>query len=146
MIEIRKATQDDVSTIWELGSNINEFETANDIVLFWPESILENCIDKTDVMILVAEEESKMIGFYIININLSFKKAELENIYVIDEYRRKGIGKALLERSLEELSKLGIENVCAMSDDAVDFLVRNGFTKGNQFYWMDLALSERFKR
>ena len=143
---IRLANQNDVDTIWELGKNINEFETSEDIVMFWPKSILKDCINKSDVMILVAENEDKIIGFYIININLSFKKAELENMYVINEYRHKGIGKALLNRSLDKLSEIGIENVCALSDDAVDFLVRNGFSKGNQFYWMDLALDERFKR
>ena len=140
---IRKALLQDVEKIWELG-DVKEFETSEDIVTFWPKSILENCINKLDVMILVLEEENIIIGFMITNINSSLKKAELENIYVMAEYRCQGYGKALLQRTIEELAKLEIENVCAMSNDAVDFLLKNNFTKGNQFYWMDLALSDRF--
>ena len=143
---IRKATLIDVPLIWEIGKNVSGFETAEDIVTFWPESILEDCIDKDDVLILVLEVDNSIVGFTIVNINNSFKKAELENIYVLPEIRHKGYGKALLQRAINELSVMGIENIVAMSDDAVDFLIRNGFTKGNQFYWMDLALSDRFKK
>jgi len=143
---IRKATNEDIPTIWEIGKDVTGFETAKDIVTFWPESILKNCINKRDVMIEVIEVDEKIIGFAIININLSLKKAELENLYIIDDYRHKGYGKVLLLDAIDELEDIGIENICAMSDDAVDFLVRNGFTKGRQFYWMDLALSNRFKK
>ncbi|MEG0872599.1 MAG: GNAT family N-acetyltransferase [Clostridia bacterium] len=143
---IRKAKFEDIDNIWNLGKNINEFETSEDIVLFWAKDILENCIDKKDVMILVIEIKEKIVGFMIANINGSLKKAEIENQYIISEYRHNGYGKALLTQMIEDLSNVGVENICAMSTDAVDFLVRNGFTKGNQFYWMDLALSERFKK
>jgi len=143
---VRKASKNDIPIIWDMGKNVSGFETADDIVTFWPKSILENCTDKNDVLILVAEKEEKIVGFFIVNINLSLKKAELENMYVLREYRQKGIGKLLLQKSLEELSKINIENVCAMSDDAVDFLQKNGFSKGNQFYWMDLALTDRFRK
>ena len=143
---IRKATNEDIPTIWEIGKDVTGFETAKDIVTFWPKSILENCINKRDVMIKIIEVEEKTIGFTIVNINLSLKKAELENLYIIDEYRHNGYGKVMLLDVIDELEDIGIENICAMSDDAVDFLVRNGFTQGKQFYWMDLALSARFKK
>ena len=143
---VRKAKTKDINNIWELGKNINEFETAKDIVTFWPKSILEKCIDKTDVLILVCELENEIIGFTILNINKSLCKAEIENIYILDKYRKKGYGEELLNQALIELQKCDVENICAMSDDIVDFLVKRGFTKGNQFYWMDLALSDRFRK
>jgi len=52
----------------------------------------------------------------------------------------------MLNYILDELVKLGIENVCGMASDSVEFLSRNGFTKGKEFFWMDLALSDRFKK
>lgn len=143
---IRKASVEDIDTIWELGKNIAGFETASDIVTFWPKSILENCINKNDVIILVIEIESKISGFTITNINYSLKKAEIENLYIIEEHRHKGYGKPILESTIKELASVGVENICAMSNDAVDFLMRNGFTKGRQFNWMDLALGNRFKK
>jgi len=146
MIKIRLAKKEDISNIWKLGQNVNEFETAEDIVTFWPESILNNCIGKDDVMILVVELNEKIIGFSVSNINKSLCKAEIENIYIQEEYRGNNYGKDLLDDTLKELSNRNVENVCAMSSDIVEFLVKYGFTKGNQFYWMDLALSERFKK
>lgn len=143
---IRKAKMEDVNTIWEMGRNVSNFETAKTIVTFWPVSVLENCIDKEDVLILVVELENKIIGFIILNINQSLFKAEIENIYILEKYRKNGYGEELLTQALNELRNYNIENVCAMSDDIVEFLVKRGFTKGNQFYWMDLAFSDRFKR
>ena len=55
MVDIREAKLIDVNAIWDLGKCVQEFETADDIVTFWPKSILKNCIDKNDVQILVAE-------------------------------------------------------------------------------------------
>lgn len=143
---IREAEANDIDNIWELGKNVSGFETAEDIVTFWPISILENCIKKEDVLILVSEIENQIIGFIILNINKSLFKAEIENIYILEEYREKGYGNQLLKYALNEMKNRNIENICVMSDDIVDFLVKRGFTKGNQFYWMDLAFNDRFKK
>ena len=144
--QIRKARKTDIPVICELGNEVSEFETSEDIVLFWPQTILENCLDKEDVLILVAEKDEKIIGFYVSNINQSLKKAEIENQYVVPEYRHQGYGRALLNQTINELKAMGIENVCVMASDVVDFMLKNGFTKGNQYYWMDLALTDRFKK
>lgn len=143
---IRSARLEDINNIWKLGKNVSEFEIAENIVTFWPVSILKNCINKEDVLILVAELENKLIGFPILNINKSLCKTEIENIYILEEHRKKGYGDTLLDKSLQEIKNRNIENVCAMSDNIVEFLEKRGFTKGNQFYWMDLAFSERFKK
>jgi N-acetylglutamate synthase and related acetyltransferases len=146
MINIRVAEKNDINKIWELGKEVGEFETAENIVIFWPVRILNNCINKEDVMILVVEFDKEIIGFSISNINKSLCKAELENIYIKNEYRNNGYGSSLLNKTLEELKNRNVENVCVMASDIVEFFVKYSFTKGNKFYWMDLALSERFKK
>ncbi|MCL2384030.1 MAG: GNAT family N-acetyltransferase [Oscillospiraceae bacterium] len=143
---IRKATKEDIQTICEFGRNVSGFETAEDVVGFWPKEILENCVGREEVLILVASIEENIIGFFIININIFLKNAILENMYVIEEYRNKGVGKLLLQESLKEVIKIGIENVCAMADEAADFLEANGFSKGRHFCWMNLILGDGFKR
>lgn len=37
-------------------------------------------------------------------------------------------------------------NVNCLADEATEFYKRYGFTKGKNFAWMDIALSEKFKR
>jgi ribosomal protein S18 acetylase RimI-like enzyme len=141
----RNATIKDVENIWRLGENISGFITSDEVVTFWPKSVLENSVDKPDVLIKVAEMDDKIAGFLIVNINRSLKKAELENIFVGENYRRQGIASDLIKSAIAELASGGIENVVALSDDAVNLLLALGFSKGRQFYWMDLVIGDEFR-
>lgn len=143
---IREATINDVKTIHDIWKNISEFYTSDSTITFWPIEILEYSIDKENVLILVAEIEKKIVGFIILNINNSLKKAEVENIYVIPNYRWKWISDNLLKEAINRLLIWKIENVVAMSYEAVDFFSRNWFEKWKNFYWMNLSISDRFKK
>ena len=144
---IRKVTKEDIPIIWEMGKDVSFFETSEDIITFWPQSVLDNCIDKDDVLFLVIEIKNKISGFIIGNINNSLKKAEVENIFIVPEYRNKGYAKILLEYLIKKLDSKGIENICAMAEDHIaNFYEKHSFSRGNQYYWMDLALSDRFKK
>ena len=123
-----------------------EFKTAENVVLFWPKATLENCIDKEDILFYVVEEEDKIIGFSIVNLNQSLGKAEIENIYVLPEYRKNKIGTAILDQILQELKSRNYNNVNCLADEATEFYKRYGFTKGKNFAWMDMVLSDEFKR
>jgi N-acetylglutamate synthase-like GNAT family acetyltransferase len=142
---IRDAKQDDIGKIVELANTTDAFYTSDKVVLFWPEDILRGCIDKDDVIIKLAEDDESIVGFMIVNVNNSLKKAELENMFVLPEYRRRGVARMILDAIVANL-KPEIENIVALTEDAVLFLENYGFEKGKQFYWMDLVLSDRFKR
>ncbi|MDR0860126.1 MAG: GNAT family N-acetyltransferase [Candidatus Peribacteria bacterium] len=150
MTTIRKATLADVDQVRELGKNVKGFETSEGTITFRPKEILKNCINKEDVLIYVAEnrEEKKIVGFIIGNLNHSLKKAELENIYVHESQRHQGIGKSLMEAILTEITSLNIENVCALTTNTyiTDFTAQFNFEKGEQFFRMDLVLSDNFKK
>lgn len=146
MYKIRCAIEKDVDIIWNLGNNVKEFETTSGVITFWPKEILKECINKDDVLVLVAEESDKIIGFIIININLSLKKADIENIYVLDSYRQQGIGSKLIKSAIERIKQKGIENICHLTSDNYYFWEKNGFIRGNNFCWMDLILTNRFKK
>ena len=49
--------------------------------------------------ILVYKENDKYVGFLIYQ--LLYEKAEIIDIFVLDEYRNRGIGKALINKMLE---------------------------------------------
>ena len=49
--------------------------------------------------ILVFKENDKYVGFLIYQ--LLYEKAEIIDIFVLDEYRNRGIGKALINKMLE---------------------------------------------
>lgn len=114
--------------------------------IFWPKEILENCINKEDILFYVVEIENKIIGFSIVNLNKSLGKAEIENIYVLPEYRKNKIGTAILDEILQELKERKYNNVNCLADEATEIYKRYGFTKGKDFAWMNIALSDNFKR
>jgi ribosomal-protein-alanine N-acetyltransferase len=59
--------------------------------------------------ILVFKENNKYVGFLIYQ--LLYESAEIIDIFVIDEYRNKGIGKALINKMLEnkQIEKVTLE-------------------------------------
>lgn len=90
-------------------------------------------------------EKKEIIGFSIVNLNQSLGKAKIENIYVLPEYRKNRIGTAILDKILQELKIRNYNNVNCLADEATEFYRRYGFTKGKNFVWMDMVLSEEFK-
>ena len=144
-MKIRTAKKEDVQEVWNIGNNVSEFKTAENVVVFWPKEILENCINKEDIIFYIVEEEEKIVGFSIVNLNKSLGKAEIENIYVLPEYRKNKIGTAILDRILQELKNRKFNNVNCLADEATEFYKKYGFTKGKMFTWMDITLSDNFK-
>ena len=51
----------------------------------------------------------------------------------------------MLEKILEELKIRKYNNVNSLADEAIEFYKHNGFSKGKNFAWMDMVLSENFK-
>ena len=145
-MKIRIAKNEDVEQVWNIGNNVSEFRTAENVVIFWQKETLENCINKDDILFYVVETENKIIGFSIVNLNKSLGKAEIENIYVLPEYRKNKIGTAILDEILRELKNRKYNNVNCLADEATEFYEKYGFTKGKDFAWMDIVLSGNFKR
>lgn len=145
-VTVRDAKLADVELVWGIGSGTREFRTSSNVVDFWPKAILQESIDSRDVSIKVAEIGERLIGFLIINLNRTLKKAEFENIYVLREYRDRGVGTQMVQETLKELKQQGIANVVTLQDEAAGYYEKIGFQKGRQFYWMDIVLHDSFAR
>lgn len=150
MYTIRKATLKDVDAIHALGENVEEFDTTEEVVVFWPKHIIKNCIESQTDWLLVAEDEGEIIGFIICNNSPVFKKAVIENMFVKPEYRNKGIGKQLLATLLPLIKSTGCEYIALYTESdnkqAIEFYTKNGFNRGKDFAWIDLVLSEEFAK
>ena len=147
---IREAKINDIDKIHKLGERVDEFDTTDEVVTFWPKHILSNCIKSESDWLLVAEENSEIIGFIICNNSPVFKKAVIENIFVSPQYRKKGIGKKLLDALLNKIGSTDCEYIVIFAEDdndtATDFYVSNGFNRGKNFAWIDKVLSKEFSK
>jgi ribosomal protein S18 acetylase RimI-like enzyme len=150
MIDIRYATEKDVDQIYSLGQNVSEFSVNDETVNFWPKPLLANAISSKDTVIIIAEEDKRMVGFIIAVYNEGFRKAVIENIYVDLGLRNQGIGKQLLEKLLEQLAEKKCEYITALvppdADGAMRLYESGGFSQGEQFLWLDKTLGRSFKR
>lgn len=98
---IRPARSEDVEKIFELIKALAEYEKLSDAVTGNAEVLKEHLFgSKQYAEAIVAEWESLIVGFALFFSNYSTFLTKpgiyLEDLFVLPEYRRKGIGKALL--------------------------------------------------
>lgn len=142
-MEIRQARQEDVHQVYALGENVDEFHTSDQAPNFWPEEVLNKCVNKEDVYFFVAETQNKIAGFIIANCNRSLSKALIENIFVRPEMRGQGIGSKLVTKVVESAKANGYQFISVLTppDDvaAIATYEKVGFAKGETFLWLDTA-------
>ena len=147
MIEfhIRKATLFDLPDIQELNLKLfqrekEKFDTY--LSLEWSKGIsgtsfFKRRISDSNGIVLLAMVDYKVVG-YLCGIAYpqvpTYRIANtsaLENMLVLNEYRRKGIGQALVDEFLKELKNRNIKqvrvDVYTKNQDAIKFYKRNGF-------------------
>ena len=141
---IRKASLEDVKTLnWLLtllirdekkyDNNINENFTVT--------NMYENYIYDENKIILVAIEEGKIAGYiygYIIEPDaiLNNKIAKLDALYILEEYRNKGIASNLINEFKNNISKQNVNNievnVCSQNKVAKQLYQKHGFVTNKE--------------
>jgi len=111
MLEIRKATAEDKSQVWEI---INEVLSKGDSYTFAPGSPREKMLAfwfAEDKETYVAEIEKKIVGTFFIKSNQPDLGSHICNAgyMVSSEAKGKGIGRKMAEFSFEEARKLGYQ-------------------------------------
>jgi GNAT superfamily N-acetyltransferase len=106
MIELRRATQDDISSILELVNALAVFEKAPEEVTATVQDYIENGFGANPIFsCFLAYYNGQLAGFSLWYYRFSTwkgKRLYLEDLYVKDDYRGKGIGKQLIEACIEE--------------------------------------------
>lgn len=119
MINIRKAISDDVAIILELIKGLADYEKMTNDVVATEEKLYSTLFENKFAHVFIAEWNGKPVGFSLYFFNYSTFLAKpgiwLEDLYVMPEFRGKGIGKALLKN----LAKVALENNCGRLEWAV---------------------------
>ncbi|MDD2491651.1 MAG: GNAT family N-acetyltransferase [Bacteroidales bacterium] len=116
---IRKATEGDVETIFNFICELALYEKLRDDVTATPEILMDSLFVKKQAEVIIAEEEGRALGFALYFHNFSTFKGKaclyLEDIFVKEEQRGRGVGKMLFKR----LAQIAVERGCERFDWAV---------------------------
>jgi ribosomal protein S18 acetylase RimI-like enzyme len=102
------------------------------------------CVDTTDTAGLVAEVESQIVGYIIYQMQRQSRAIVIRNLFVATSWRRKGIGRKLLENLEEKLSQ-GYQcitvHVPESESDGLAFFQDAGYTTSSALdkHWTDIS-------
>ena len=112
MMTIRFATENDCALILHFIRDLAEYEKMADQVVASEELLREWIFEKQKAEVLFVCEEEKELGFALFFHNFSTFLGRagiyLEDLFVLQEYRGKGYGKALLKK----LAQIAVECGC----------------------------------
>lgn len=141
---IRKGTEKDFFTIQQLNAELFIYDAPHDDALNvdWPRSeegiayYRQKFIDPAHMAFIAEDAEEKPIG-YIIGCAINkfryrkVKTGELENMFVVSQWRRKGVGGALVDALKQWLKTKKIDRLYvsayANNEEAVHFYNKCGF-------------------
>ncbi|MFB3924226.1 MAG: N-acetyltransferase family protein [Terriglobia bacterium] len=131
MLHIRPATETDIPEILKLIRELAEYEKLAHYVVVTPEDLKRDGFSERPVFrVLMAEWDGEPAGYALYFYNYSTFLGRpgifLEDLFVRPQFRKKGIGKALLLR----LAKIAVEERCAR----VDWIVLDWNTPALEFY------------
>lgn len=117
-MKVRNATVNDVETIYSLISHNAQF----DKMLFRSQAYIFDNLQ----LFSVAEVHGQVIGCCALAVIWS-DLAEIKSLAVAEEYQNKGIGRALVEKAVEQAKTLGVKKVFALTL-VPKFFEKHGFT------------------
>ncbi|KMQ70996.1 GNAT family N-acetyltransferase [Chryseobacterium koreense] len=112
MFKIRKATEQDIPTIFDLIKKLAVYEKLENEVVTSEEELKKNVFDNGFAKVLIGEEDGNPVGFALYFYNFSTFVGKpgiyLEDLFVEPDRRGKGYGKKLLI----ELAKIAETENC----------------------------------
>lgn len=145
-MNIRKARKEDMKAVQDLRYKLSKYEKEIGLNIAVPkwgytevgERDYNYFLNKQ--FIYVAEEDEKIVGFITGEILpkkewYTVQLGTINNLYVLEDYRHKGIGKQLMQTMINSFKEKGIETfeLYAFSNnvDALKFYEKLGFKKYN---------------
>lgn len=128
---IRNVQEEDMSEVFQLMHAFAKFDDPEYQLKITQDQLKDAYFsEKPDLFALVIEVEKVIVGF--LNYNFSISSFELryclwvEDVFILEEFRSKGIGKQLFNH----VRQIASDKECAM----VEWMVRSNNTNGIKFY------------
>lgn len=128
----------DVAALYELGSKETAFSFDPSAPGFWSRDQLLRW--SKEGVCLGAFIDENLVGFALATLHAPTGKAVIENLFVIPEARRTGVGRMLNECMIAELRSKGSVYVCLYTDSnniaLCDYFCGLGYRECGTFSWL----------
>jgi len=139
--------QDDVEKVHASGVEVVEFQASEreaDETPFWPKEKIRDWLKTENDVLLIAEKDEEIIGYFMSLFHIPTGLAYIENVFVEENYRKEGVGDKLFEKGIKRLKDNGARYVAVLSKpdnyQMHSLLDDRAFNRGNQFVWRDKIL------
>lgn len=143
-LTIRQMKKEDIEFVYSICDKEPFFQISPNFHGVWSKEQLESWINSKDDVLLVAEEQDEIIGFIMIAHHKPTGKSTIENMWISNNHRKKGIAQRLFDDGLKYIKNKGSNYICAMADKEnpkiLNFLQKNDMDKGHSFYWMSKGI------
>ena len=145
-IAIRPATREDIPRVFELVCELAQFERERHQVETTPEILERDGFGESPLFgLIVAQEQSEVVGMALYYFRYSTwkgKRLYLEDLIVTEKARGRGVGKALLEATIQvarDLNCTGLMwQVLDWNTEAMEFYKRFGVCLDGE--WVNVHL------
>jgi N-acetylglutamate synthase-like GNAT family acetyltransferase len=141
-MDIRNAKLKDTEEILNLLIKTPELQGYGEMDAVYSEDYVIDCIeDKNINLILVAEEDDKIVGLLIAEIWDKKKYSFFVNFVVLPDYRSKGIGTKLYQAYEEHCKKHHLKTITALVQRSnkvmQQFCEKKEYKKGHELYFYE---------
>ncbi|NLM05592.1 MAG: GNAT family N-acetyltransferase [Tissierellia bacterium] len=109
---IREATREDAKLIYDFIIGLARYEKMEELVVTNPQMLEKSIFDEGYAKVIIGEEAGVPVGFALYFFNFSTFEGRpglyLEDLFIREEYRNKGYGKAMLKK----LAGIAVKNNC----------------------------------
>ncbi len=139
---IRTLVIEDVPALLEMAGLEDGFVVSEEVRGFWSRQQLEAWISTGDDVLLGAEYGGKLVGFVLTAFHRPTRKVTWENMLVLPDFRRKGVGEELITQMRASLKEKHGEVylhflVKTKNAAGVEYFTNRGFNAGHEFVWFD---------
>ena len=139
---IRNAQLKDTETILDLLKKTPELQGYGEMDAVYSEDyVVDSIKDKKINLVLVAEENTKIVGLLMAEIWEKKKYSYFVDFVVLPDYRSKGIGTKLYESYEEYCKKKGLKTIIGLvqisNNKMQQFCEKKGYKKGHELYFYE---------
>ncbi len=136
----KKMNEGDVDQVYALGNGQKEFSSS--IVSFWTKEQLEGWCKSDKDLLFVVVQNGNAIGFSLYAMHQPTRTVKWENLFVIPEMRKSGVGTALIKKGLESIKAMGYSYISLVNNSSDEegfarLLEGFGFVRASKVLWMD---------